>query len=238
MIARYDLLYDLNGFDFYQWLPVAVARGATEIVFGTKGHRESIWPADVLRKRFETIIAPGPALIGLPCREGDDGERVGSCKLKDFVAFVRHNKFPRLRSVLPPSPARYTITLRHQERKSPYRNSNEAAWRTFADEIGAVVIEDFDVKPIHLHERMALYAGAEMNFGVACGPTFLCSVTEYPCMIFNWGCQRKFHAKVGLRYGEQMPWFGKDQIAVWGSDDLATIRSSFAAWKESRARTL
>jgi hypothetical protein len=234
MIARYDLQYELAGFDFYEWLPVAAANGAAEIVFGTKVYRESIWPVEVLRKRFETIIAPGPALLGLPCREGDDGERVGSSKLKDFVAFVRRNPFPRLRSVRPPGSARYTVTLRHQVRKSPYRNSNVLAWRQFADEIGAVVIEDYDDKPILLHDRVALYAGAEMNFGVSCGPTFLCSITEYPCMIFNWVNQRKFHEKCGLRYGEQMPWFGKDQIAVWELDDLSTIRKHFDAWRKSR----
>jgi hypothetical protein len=140
-----------------------------------------------------------------------------------------------LRSVLPPGSARYTVTLRHQVRKSPYRNSNEAAWRQFASDIGAILIDDYDDRPIHLHERVALYAGAEMNFGVSCGPMFLCSVTEYPCMIFNWGCQRPFLEKVGLRYGEQMPWFGKDQIAVWGPDDLPSIRRNFDAWRESRA---
>ena len=108
-------------------------------------------------------------------------------------------------------------------RKSPYRNSNQAAWRQFACEIGALVIEDYDDRPIHLHERVALYAGAEMNLGVSCGPMFLCSVTEYPCMIFNWGCQRPFLEKIGLRYGEQMPWFGRTRLR-YGGDDFPNIR--------------
>lgn len=233
MIARYDLQYELATFDFYNWLVMSAADGATEIVFGTKHYRDSIWPREILRKRFETIIAPGPALLGLPSREGDDGERRRTSKLKEFVTFCRERKFPRLRSVLPPGSARYTVTLRKQRRKSPFRNSNEAAWRIFAKEIGAVVIEDFDVRPISLHDRVALYAGAEMNFGVSCGPTFLCSLTEYPCMTFNHGSLRPFLEKIGLRFGEPMPWCGENQITVWERDDLNTIRRHFAAWERS-----
>jgi hypothetical protein len=238
MLARYDLRCELATFDFYNWLPMAAACGATEVVFGTRGWRDSIWPVPVLRKRFETIIAPGPALLGLPSREGDDGEPIGPSKLKHFIAFVRENPFPRLRSVLPPGNVRYTVTLRHQDRKSPFRNSNQAAWRQFARDISAFVIEDYDDRPIHLHERMALYAGAEMNFGVSCGPMFMCSVSEYPCMIFNYGKLRTFLEKIGLTYGAPMPWCGRDQITIWENDDVDTIRRHFEMWERSRARAV
>lgn len=240
MIARYDLKYELLGFDFFGWLVIAAARGATEIVFGTREIKESIWPAEVIWRRFESIIRPGPALAGLPWREGDDGERLDfgawpKFKLPRLVEFCKERSFPRLRSYLPPAEARYTVTLRQYD-KSPYRNSDEQVWRTFAAEIGATVIEDYSVEPIHLYERMALYAGAQMNFGVASGPMFLCTLTDYPCMSFDWGLgpQKQVLELSGIPAGSNLPWCGDNQYALWKPDDLSTIRKSFEAWNSGQ----
>jgi hypothetical protein len=238
MIACYDLAVELLSFDFYGWLVARKAEGATEIVFDTSKFGPSIWPTEELYRRFDSIIAPGPALLGLPSREGKDGYRgtVGASRLNHLVAAARSSTLPRLRSVLAPRSARYTVTLRQQTRKSPYRNSNEMAWRQFAGEIGALVIEDYDVKPISLHERVALYAGAEMNFGVASGPMFLCTLTPYPCMSFAWGrgIQEVVLTKYGMPRGTNMPWCGSDQFTFWHSDELEIIRRCFAEWKARR----
>lgn len=233
MIARYDLKYELITFDFYSWLVIAATNGATEIVFGTREYRKTDWSDDVLRKRFETMIAPGPALMGLPSREGDDGVPVWPLALRyfHFVKWVRENKnFTRLKSVLPPGKSRYTVTLRKQVHKS-HLNSNEGVWREFAAEIGALVIEDYDDRPIDLHERVALYAGAEMNFGTACGPLFLCALTDYPCMVFNFGANRDFQMRSGIVPPEPMPWNGKNHFTIWERDDPGTIRRYFEAWR-------
>jgi hypothetical protein len=239
MIARYDLKYEQPGFDYFGWQVVAVGSGATEIVFGTRNIPSSpIWSQAQLRERFESIIAPGPELSGLKGREGDGGERLDTApknkfKLEHLVRFVRRRGcFRRLVSVLPHAHARYTVTLRQQSRKSRYRNSDEKVWRIFAAEIGAVVIEDYDVKPIHLHERMALYAGAEMNFGVASGPMFLCTLTPYPCMSFDWGLgpQEQVLTLSGIAKGSRMPWCDRDQFTFWQPDDLDIIRRRFDDW--------
>src|SRR5262245_15256404 len=116
MKARYDCKYEHITFDFYYWLVTAALRGATEIVFDT---REL---APELRHRFDSIIAPGPALLGLPCREGTDGDRLpthpGSrFKLWHFVDVANAGPLPRLRSVLPAGSARYTVTMRNQTRQ-------------------------------------------------------------------------------------------------------------------------
>lgn len=233
MIARYDLEYDLCAFDFYHWLVMVAAAGATEIVFGTRRFRESIYSPEVLRDRFEGIIAPGPAFAGLSCREGDDGERVCSYKLQEFVKFIRgEGKFERLKSVRPPAKdIRYTITLRNQARKSSYRNSNEQTWRAFAGEIGARVIPDYDDEPISLLDRMALYAGAEMNFGTDCGPFLLLMLTDYPAMGFAYGKAEGHYQKCGIRRGEQLPWCGLNQKIFWEDDELDFIHQRFAEWK-------
>jgi len=129
--------------------------------------------------------------------------------------------------------ARYTVTLRRQA-TSPHRNSNDAAWHEFAREIGAIVIEDYDARPLHLHTRMALYAGAEMNFGVWCGPLTLCTLTRYPVMAFacGRGKQELQMAKWGVLRGDNMPWCLPNQRVLWDDDELETIWQNFREWKD------
>ena len=233
----YDLSRELVSFDFYGWLVRVKALGATEITFDTSAQLVSLWAPEIRRRRFETIIAPGPALLGLPAREGIDGQRlsVGCSRLGHLVKAAKAHSLPRLKSVWPAATAKYTVTLRQQKRKSTFRNSNEPAWRTFAREIGAVIIEDYDVKPICIHERMALYAGAVMNFGVSNGPMVMCSLSPYPCMSFAWGRgsdQREVLRKYGMPFGTNAPWCGPNQYTFWDDDDLGMIRRRFQVWKE------
>lgn len=234
MIFRYDLSCQIAGFDFFHWLLYVQSIGATEIVIDTSRIRASKWDRETTRRRIGSIILPGAALAGLPCRTGTDG----TVKLGYLGALLesarRGKRIWRLRSVLPPGPHRYTVTLRNTERAAG-RNSNEDAWRSFAAEIGAHVIEDFDDKPIGLHERMALYAGAEMNFGVSNGPVTLGLLSEYPMMAFDFQKSAKaIERQSGMKSGEQLPWATRDQFQIWEPDDLPVIRRHFAAWQNGR----
>lgn len=81
---------------------------------------------------------------------------------------------------------------------------------------------------------MALYAAAEMNFGVCSGPLVFCTMSEYPCMSFDWGKgpQMDVLRLSGLRPGENMPWCRpKDQWTLWEPDTLDNIRAAFKRWK-------
>lgn len=231
MKVRWDLAYDTASFDFYSWLVMAAAKGATEVVFGVDRVRKKAWPEDVIRKRFASICAPGPALLGLPCRYGDDGIKPHGPHMRELVEFYQAgNQFPRLRSILPPRrDVKYTVTLRNNSH-IPERNSNVAAWRAFAAEIGALVIEDYDDKPISIFDRMALYAGARMNFGVVNGPMHLVVLSDYPMMMF--GCAKAAHAfeLCGIPNGASYPWKRANQMTVWDPDDISVIRKHFSAW--------
>ncbi len=217
---------------------MVVAKGATEIVFDTSRWHKSVYSDEIMRRRFDSILAPGPALVGLPSRIGTDGDRSISSELEHFAELCRRgHRFPRPESVLPPGRARYTVTLRNQARKSPYRNSNAGAWRAFADEIGAIVIEDYDDDPLPLHERMALYAGADLNLGVSCGPMFLATLTSYPCMVFNFGPDGQLpflEIKCRMPYGSRPPWLADNSTVIWERDTLALIRREFRKWQDSR----
>ena len=242
MRALYDLSRYLTSFNFFEWLVQAQARGATVVVFDIRGIRGDKWPTNVALERFRSICAPGPALLGLPY-EVFDGSTIGSTNARDLarpgggelVRFWRGGgRFKRLASVKPPAGSKYTVTLRRTQR-SPARDSDEAVWREFAAEIGARVIEDYDTLSIHLHDRMALYAGAEMNYFVSNGPGVLCSMSEYPCMLFN-----TIHAAGSLRadgieYGAQYPWMLADrQRTVWELATPESLRRYHYRWANAK----
>ncbi len=119
------------------------------------------------------------------------------------------------------------MTLRNYERNQQ-RNSNEAAWRQFAAEIGAKVIEDWYVEPISVNERMSLYAGAEMNWHVANGPAALCYFSEAPFTCFMKNVDADYHARHGFPVGSRLPWLNENQHFVWKDDSYANIADQFS----------
>lgn len=233
MKAIYPLSRYLTSFNFFEWLLQAEANGATEIVFDTRDPRTAKWSRQTVMRRFASICLPGPALIGLSHSIGTEGHDIATPGGGPLVAFWKSGRrFKRLRSVKPAGTDRYTVTLRKTER-SPLRDSDEPVWREFAEEIGARVIPDYDVEPIHLHDRMALYAGAEMNFFVSNGPGVLCSFTEYPCMLFNTRHARESLIGDGMREGEQYPWMLPNQRAIWEQATPEALRRHFGHWRDT-----
>jgi hypothetical protein len=238
VIARYDLNVELNSFDYYGWQAQVAAMGATEIVFDLPRGAVRVPEYDARFARFASIILPGPAMLGLPHRLGQDGPTLASSRFRHLCPWAKQHgaNFPRLRSVLGRGPYQFTVTMRNQKTK-PDRNSDQVVWRTFAEEIGAHVIEDFDDVPIHLHERMWLYAGARMNFGIVSGPLTMCSFSIYPCVTFGWewAWGNGFYEKAGISYGEAMPWLGPNQFTEWEVPTLARLRRWFAEWSKANA---
>mgnify|MGYP001607822868 CR=1 FL=1 len=228
--ALYDIGRMIAGFDFYPWLVMQVQEGATEIVFNKQSPKMDKYPMDQVLRRFESIIRPGPALAGLPYSFGTVGAQLAPFHQKDLVARCYAGiPVPRLKSVLPSGKERYTVTLRNIKR-NPTRNSIEADWREFAAEIGARVIPDYEDEPIHLHERMALYAGAEMNLFVSNGPVMLCFLSDCPAMGFD--LNQSNLGKLGVRDG-QYPWLLPDRHRqIHETATLDVIRKHFYRWRD------
>ncbi len=225
--ARFDLRHQQPTFDFFTWLCHVKTQGADEIVLQTRKVSDRLSRWTDIPERVESILKPGPALAGLPCREGEDGEQGGTGQ---FAAFLKNHgpkfKFPRLKSVLQPAQHRYTVTLRKSAQK-PWRNSDEVVWRSFAEEIGAFVIEDYSVQPISLHERMALYAGAKMNFFVTSGPAQMLFFTDYPLMMFGCNLAPKAFDRIGISNRGQVPWARDDQTMIWETPTRDVLRKHF-----------
>jgi hypothetical protein len=226
--ALYELRNKIAGFDFFPWLVMQAQAGATEIVFNTRKPNCGKWPLETVMRRFESILRPGPALLGLPCSIGMMGVQLAPYHQADLVRLSYAGvEFPRLRTVLPAGKERYTVTLRRTQRAEG-RNSREADWMAFAREIGARVIPDYDDEPIHLHDRMALYAGAEMNFFVTNGPVMLCFLSEYPAMGFD--VQSSPMVKFGVPFGQPYPFLLPQHRQIYEPDELPVIRRHFEQW--------
>ena len=228
--ALYSLSNKIAGFDFFPWLVMQAQGGATEVVFDISKPNTGKWPLEKVMRRFESILWPGPALLGMKASLGKEGKQFGPYHQADLVRLSYAGvKFPRLKSPLPPGKERYTVTMRRTQR-IPERNSNEKVWRDFAREIGALVIEDYEVQPIHLHERMSLYAGAEMNFFVTNGPVMLCFLSEYPAMGFD--LQKSPMSNCGVPFGESYPFLMADRhFQIYEPDTAESIRKNFSVWK-------
>ena len=241
MRALYDTGKWLTSFNVFEWLVQVRTLGATTVVFDIRNLRENKWERKIAMRRFESICRPAPALANLTCQVYD-ARTIGPTNAVNMaranggalLAFWRkHGAFHRLRSPETPEKERYTVTLRRTQR-SPLRNSDESVWRDFATEIGARVIPDYEDEPIHLHKRMALYAGADMNFFVSNGPGILCSLTEYPCMLFNTHHSAGSLAEDGLPgWGVQHPWLLSNQRAIWEEATPEALRRHFYHWKET-----
>lgn len=233
--ARYDLKYRNASFDFFTWLTHVRLLGADEIVFGVKEVASRKWDEAEIRRRYESIIKPGAELAGIPWREGDGGIEIGTHKLQGILELKRWD-FPRITTKLPARSERYTVTMRSigPGGMKPFRDSNDKVWREFAKEIGASVIEDYRIDPMPLAERVALYAGAEMNFGVVNGPMGLLYFTPYPMMMFDCSSCEYAWSKHGIKRGHQLPWATPDQILIWEGQGIETLRRNFIAWRNSK----
>lgn len=225
MKSCYALSRRIAGFDFFPWLLCQVAAGATEIVFDVRNPKTDKFTREQVLRRFESILLPGVALAGLPFSMGADAHELAPGHQQDLLKYGA--TIPRLRSVLPPGKEKYTVTLRETGRW-PNRNSKDADWRAFAAEIGARVIEDYEVEPLHLHERMALYAGARMNFFVTNGPVMLCFLSECPAMGFD--VQKSPMTNIGIPMGVPYPFLLPQHRQIYEPDDLDVIRRHFDAW--------
>ncbi len=208
--------------------------GATEIVFDISSPNTKKWPLEIVRKRFESILYPAPALLGLKASIGNAGNPKLVSGSQAHLVRAWNPSFARLKSVRPPGKERYTVTLRKTQR-SPTRNSDEGVWREFAKEIGARVIPDYEDEPIHLHERMALYAGAEMNFFVTNGPVILCFLSTYPAMSFDLQIAKMTH--MGVPWGEKYPFCLDNQFQIYEPPTPENIRRHFNAWLERKNDT-
>jgi len=223
--AIYDLArYPVN-FNFIEFLVASASLGAKYILLDhSKGVRPK-YSMEETMQRLHSIIEPACALAGCTYEYGSgigggSGLDVGY-HLSAVLEVYRHMPIKKLTSVLPAKTNKYTVTLRNSDRYAE-RNGNEKAWLDFAERIGATVIPDYTDNPIHLHDRMAYYAGAKMNYFVGNGPASLCLFSDYPYTVFMSNVDDAYCQKHGF-WLKQLPWANNRQKLVWAQDTEENI---------------
>src|SRR5215475_228213 len=227
MIAVYRLCDQSPSFEFFFWLVLVVAKGATEIVVDPTNPKISKMSLDDIDLYVKSVVIPGADFAGVPIKI-KTGVQGMVCSAQEMMPWARAGgQFKRLISVKPPGKAPYTVTIRNHKR-AKNRNSNVDAWRKFADEIGATVIEDYADHPLHIHDRMALYAGARMNFGVCNGPMGLLGLSPYPMISFVPNeSSRNAQVKFGVELNaEKWPWMLPTQRLIWKEDTIENLRAA------------
>ncbi len=224
IVAVYNTFDCPTDFSFAKFLALAITRGANHIVFDTKdGYRHYV--KDKTEERISSILHPMCALGGCTYSIGQSKDAVvrSRADIKYLIESYRELGYiKKLKSVLPPADVEYTVTIRNQPNK-PQRNSSNA-WYEFAKEIRATIIEDYDQKKIGLHERMALYAGAKMNFFRPNGPAALGFVSDIPYVCFLHGAKLNYHNENKFGPKDRLPWANDRQICTWEPDTIENIR--------------
>ena len=226
--ARYDLARNPVNFNFLEFLVGATTRGATEIYLDLSRGFTKKYTAEDSETRLFNIVLPACQLTDVSVSFGSHGHDHPYHISATINAFKEMGFIKKLKSPLGKRDVKYTVTLRDYTR-SEQRNSNRDAWEKFASDIGAMVIDDWYKTPISLHERMALYSGAEMNFHVNGGPVNLCFYSDAPFLGFMKMASLLYHEHHGFPAGSQLPWLNSRQRFVWKMDTYDNIRR---AWDE------
>ena len=230
------LLYDLStrpaSFDFVTCVATAKTLGATHVRFVKKGWKLKNYSNP--EERFRSIVEPSVGLWGM---DYSVGEREG-LEYSHFLpaAVEAYKKFGRIEKIpYPVAPMDYvTITLRKS--RNPERDSKDDEWAKFAKRVGckAIIIRDYDERPLDLVDRMKLYAMAKMNFMVINGPITLCIHSDAPYLCMRTiGCEKsgstspKFMEKIGITPGFQFPWANANQRLSYLDDTCSNIESEY-----------
>lgn len=225
MQAVYDLSRYPANFNFVEFLVAAATLGANHVVFDDRNGYRAKFKKWETEERVRSILEPACALAGMSFSWNDaedDAIDPGYHISAVIRAHEAKGRLEKLQSVLPPAKARYTVTIRNSLRYRE-RNSDVEAWSRFARDIGALVIEDYADKKIHLHDRMALYAGSEMNYLVANGPIGLLMFSDYPYTAFMKNVNPAYHKEHNWPVGAQLPWANERQRFIWEADDYANL---------------
>ena len=246
IIAKYDLSKYPTTFDFVVWAVLAKSVGCDHVRF-TTGNGIDTWKyhKDVAWKRFANILIPICALARMDYLVGDDGDGLTfPYNWADAEFFYRQNGHIALLQPtyeLNDKKGYVTITLRESFRNT-HRNSDIPEWTKFKEYLerrgkDVIVLNECENAPLDIEYRMAIYWGADMNFGVNGGPMSLCSLSKAPYMIFNMIPKQKPSEKTydmrehlertGFGEGSQFSFRNDRQILVWEPDDYENMVKAY-----------
>src|SRR5690349_10134422 len=241
--AVYDLARHSPSFDFLTFIQGAFQAGAEGIWF-KRGYQAGPYGGEEgQRKRVKTICFPICHMYRMPYALASHAppsvfDECGICVQKTLksvrpleagqAALDRAND--RFRGRRP-----IVVSIRHCTYQ-PERDSSPA-WRRWAADHDAEIVEDWFDDPIPLEDRVACYQLASMNIGVSAGVQAINIYSYRPYLILKYlveevkASSTRYFKRMGWKPGEQMPWATKYQNIVWNNkDDYATIEVEYRAW--------
>lgn len=244
-IALYDLARMPTTFDFAVYATMAATLGYEEIRFCVGTIAEWKYPAETGWRRWANICVPMCALAGLKFSVGAplQGDVLGY-KTGDIEAlYRREGKIRKLKSILTFEDSGYvTVTMRESFRNK-WRDSNRPEWAKIIAWLkdrgeNVMILEECEMQPLALENRMAIYAQAKMNLAVGNGPMVLCWLSDAPYLSFQLpkpeGKDEKYAELVAqwdrmkFPVGSQLSFRVANQEIVWGPDDFETVTKHYA----------
>lgn len=253
----YDLSKSPPGWDFLLYLQLALPAGVNAIAFG-RGFNGDHGTIDDEKRKFAKIAVPLCEAYGLDwelttghCTH-DIHFPDGKWKRKPHsVYYLKHIDGP---TPLMPSKEvldrvndrlggrkRIVVILRESPIE-PLRNSGPD-WRRWASDHNAVVLEDGQKSDMRPEEYAAYMDLASVTVMVSGGPVSLayCS-THRPYLALKPLCYAykaatpMWWSRQEWEIGDQMPWAGKHQKIVWGTeDDYQTIENEYQQYLKEQS---
>lgn len=239
------LLYDLGArpasFDFVTCLSNAIPLGIKHVRFVLGKWKKKTYSLEQAEERYRSIVEPAVALFGLTYSVGkSEGISVSHFFNASLEVYKNTGKNGK---IITPCNAKDYITITLRKSRNPERDSKEQEWMKFADRCGrkAIIIRDYEERPLDLADRMKLYANAYMNLMVINGPLTLCIHSDAPYISMRTiGCERSgstspWHMKqIGIEPGFQFPWANARQRLSYLDDTCENIEQEYRAMTEER----
>lgn len=252
-VALYHLSHHPTTFDFAAWAIIAKTHGCDHVRFVSDGPIQTTkYPDYIAWRRFGNILVPLCQLAGLsfsvgPLMRGRQFPYLYGHVEQTYIeqGHIAKLAAPEERLL---KPGYVTVTMRESFRNT-FRNSNRPAWDRFVTTLRergrkVVVIEECESAPMILEQRMAIYAGADMNLGASGGPMTLCHFSDAPYLTLNMAPKRpegergydpeQLMASSGFPFGSQFSFRNERQLLVWKPDTFENIISSFDEMDEQK----
>lgn len=209
-------------FDIVNFCANAKTLGATEVVFDTsKGFQAKKFSPEIAEMMYRNVLIPVALEFGFSVSEGIEGDFTCGQRWDDCFETFREK---RRMSILQYGGERsgVSVTIRDSIRNT-HRNSNTSAWRRFADDVGAIVIDDAYKVQISIKDRLAIYRKCRMNYFCSNGPGVLCMFSNLPYAFFSPDSAKGTWTSTLNRF--QMPWATENQKIIWQNDSYENIKN-------------
>lgn len=243
-VAVYDLGTMPTTFDFAVYAVMAKTLEYDSIHFALSGMANWKYPAEIGWRRWANICIPLCKLAGIKFTVGAKNDVLG-----DVLGYATghieqlYKKTGRIEKLKPvyehPKKGYVTVTMRESFRNK-WRDSNRKEWAKVGEYLmrrgeEVMILEECEMQPLALEERLAVYSNAKMNLAVGNGPMVLCWLSEAPYLTFQLprGPEEDRRnlieqwSRLKFPIGSQLSFRNSMQEIVWGPDDFDVIKERY-----------